>query len=250
VRQKFQARAASRREFATLSSMASGRPRLVPLAAAFSALLASAQVFGDDAGQAQASWATAQARTLTREGEIHVRCNEGDSALRSFLEAIRFDATYPPAYLALAEIYEARGDFGEADRALSMGIEHVVGFFDALWRRGKLRGRQHRGPEAIGDLEAAASLRPEEAVLRDLSAAYVSARALPAALAVARRRLRLAEGLGDAASIAQARLEVRALAGIVAEADPVSLGARGRGPVRHALWAVDQVPAPKRALKR
>jgi hypothetical protein len=50
----------------------------------------------------------------------------------------------------------------------------------------------------------------------------------------------VAEAQGDARSAGEARVEVRALAGLVGELDPVTAGASGRGAVRRALWAAEK----------
>ena len=187
-----------------------------------------------------ASWATTQAIERTRLGRDHAARGDAEAALRAFLDAVSFDATYGPAYLALGAIYEARGDAREAERAFSMGIEHVAGFAEALVARGRLRAHLRRAADAILDLEAAAAIAPGSAVLRELGDAYIAAGALPAALAVARRRLAAAEAQGDPRAATEARGEVRALAGLVGDLDPVAAGARGRGPVRRALWVASR----------
>src|SRR5262249_15124865 len=69
------------------------------------------------------SWATAQAAQRTKLGREHAAQGEVDAAVRSYLDAIGFDATYGPAYLALGDIQAARGDVAEAERAFSMGID-------------------------------------------------------------------------------------------------------------------------------
>src|SRR5262249_22119375 len=161
---------------------------------------------------------TSQAIERTRIGRDHAAQGDAEGALRAYHEAIVFDATYGPAYLALGELCEARGDVVEADRAFSMGIEHVAGFDGRLFARGNLRARVHDGAEAIADLGAASSLRPE--VLgpwRSLGDASTAARAVPAALAVARRRALAAEAQGDTRAAGEARAMAKALAGLVAE---------------------------------
>lgn len=218
--------------------------RLVPAALALAVLASaalsgvSARADGAEGAPAAVSWATAQARERTRIGRDHAARGEGDAAVRAFLDAISFDATYGPAYLALGEVLAARGDTGEAERTLSMGIDHTAGFVEALLARGKLRAHLHRTAEAIADLEAAASIRPEApGVLRALTDAYIAARALPAALAATRLRLALDEAQGDARDAGEARALARALVGLVGEVDPVTAGGNGRGAVRRALWA-------------
>jgi tetratricopeptide (TPR) repeat protein len=213
-------------------------PWLTSLALALA--LATGSARADDAPP-PVSWATAQAAESARAGREHASRGEPDAALRSFLDAVAFDVTYAPAYLALGEMYESRGDVTEAERAYSMGIEHVAGFVDALVGRARLRARARRSAEAIADLEAAAGLRPDaQSILRDLVGAYVAFGALPAALAVSRRRIAVAEAQGDRRGASDARAEARALAGLVREADPVVAGGRGRGAVRRALWAADR----------
>ncbi len=212
-------------------------PAAIALAVLASAALSARVVRADGGAPAAVSWATAQAHDRTRAGQIHVQCNELDSAQRAFLDAISFDATYGPAYLGLGEVLVERGDTREAERTLSMGIEHVTGFYEGLLARGKLRARLHRAADAIIDLEAAAALHPDADVLHALADAYIAARALPAALAATRLRLALAEAKGDARDAGEALALARALMGLVGEVDPVTAGGSGRGLVRRALWA-------------
>jgi hypothetical protein len=93
--------------------------------------------------------------------------------------------------------------------------------------------------EALGDLEAAAALVPDDVhVLGELAAAYVAVKAWPAALAVARRMAAVAEEARDAQTENDARRQAKALASLVAEADPVTAGRRQRGAVRSAISAL------------
>jgi tetratricopeptide (TPR) repeat protein len=208
---------------------------------AFALLAGTGAAWADEATAPATSWATAQAVERTRLGRDHAARGDLDAALRSYLDAVSFDATYGPAYLALGETYQARGDAGEAERAFSMGIDHVAGFAEGLLARGKLRARLHRSAGAIADLEAAEGLRPEAlGILRELTSAYIAAGALPAALAAARHRLALAEAQGDKRAAGDARVEARALVGLVGDVDPVTAGGSGRGSVRRALWAAEK----------
>jgi tetratricopeptide (TPR) repeat protein len=153
-----------------------------------------------------------------------------------YLEAVKLDPTYGPAYLGLAAQYEARGDDREAERTNAVGREHVPGFGEALLARARLRAKLKRPEDAIADLEAAVNLDPDALpVLEELSAAYVAARALPAALAVTRRLALVADAQKDAASAGKARIRARALAMLVGDADPVTAGKNGRGAVRSAI---------------
>ena len=201
------------------------------------ALLAAGPAEGQEP-PAPASWATTQAAEQTRQGLAHAARGETSEAIARYLDAIGFDATHGPAYLALAAAYEARGDVKEAERTYAVALSHVPGFAEALIGRGRLRAALHRAPEAAADFQEAAALRPEAiGVLRELEATLVAAGALPAALAVARRIAALAEEQHDARAAAEARVGSKALALIVAEADPVTAGKTGRGEARRALWA-------------
>src|SRR4051794_9308471 len=66
------------------------------------------------------SWATSQAAELPRQGKEHAARGEGATATRRYLDAIGFDATYGPAYLALGALHEQAGDPREAERAYTM----------------------------------------------------------------------------------------------------------------------------------
>jgi tetratricopeptide (TPR) repeat protein len=186
--------------------------------------------------RAETSWATAQAVEMTRQGQEHATHGDASVGARRFLDAINFDPTYAPAYLALGQLYEASGDPVEAERAYSMGIDHVARWADGLRARARLRARLGRPAESVGDLEAAADAAPDDpALLVELEEAYVSTRSLVAALAVARRREALAARHADRGALSDARVRVRALALLVGEVDPVTAGERDRGLVRSAL---------------
>ena len=208
-------------------------------AAALVALLALATILVSSPAAAQGpqSWATAQAAELTRQGKEHAASGGLDTAARRFTDAIALDGTYAPAYLALGALRETSGDAREAERAYSLGIDHVPGFADGYVARAHLRRRHRRLAEALSDLEAARALRPEDPViLEDLASALIAASALPAALAVTRRIEALADDRGDTRALADARRKARALALLVGDVDPVTAGATRRGVVRRALF--------------
>ncbi|APR77712.1 Transglutaminase-like enzyme, putative cysteine protease [Minicystis rosea] len=209
---------------------------LAPVLAISAAFLVSRPARADVPPPPSTSWATTQAAELARQARDHTARGEAETAVARYVEAIRLDPTYATAYLGLAALYEARGDTREAERTYAVGLDHVPGFADALTARGRLRAKLRRTDEAIADLEAAASIAPDALpVLRDLCAAYVTVRALPAALAVSRRMAALAEAQADTATAAEAKVRVKALTLLVAEVDPVTAGRSGRGPVRNAL---------------
>jgi tetratricopeptide (TPR) repeat protein len=215
---------------------------LLTSAVALAALLTSATA----AAQETKGWATTQAAELTRQGKEHAANGDVDTAARRFVDAIALDGTYAPAYLALGNLREAGGDAREAERAYSLGIDHVPGFADGYVARAQLRRRHRRLAEALADLEAARALRPDDpAILGDLTSAFIEASALPAALAVARRLEALADDSGSARALAEARQKVRALAILVGEVDPVVAGVSQRGAVRRALAlrAMSRTPA-------
>ena len=199
-------------------------------------LIAGAIVVHASEARAEASWATQQATEMTRQGLEHAGLGDSAVGARRLLEAISFDPTYAPAYLALGRLHEASGDFAEAERAYSMGIDHVGRWAEGLRARAKLRAKLGRPLEALADLASAAELDPNDAaLLLELEEAYVGQRVLVAALAVARRREVLAGKQGDARAATDARVRVRALALLIGEVDPVIAGARERGFVRSAL---------------
>jgi tetratricopeptide (TPR) repeat protein len=189
------------------------------------------------AAAGEVTWATRQATELSRQAAAHAARGEVDLAQRRYRDALELDPTYGPAYLALGRLHEAAGDARESERAYSTGIDHVAGFADGYVARARLRVRMRRHDEAAADLRAASSLRPDDpALLEELSTTYVALGALPAALAVTRRLGVLAESRGDADGARKSRIAAKALARLVAEADPVTAAA-GRGPVRVALAA-------------
>jgi tetratricopeptide (TPR) repeat protein len=184
-------------------------------------------------------WATARAAELVERGKGLAAHGDVTSATQCYLDAIRFDATSPAAYLALAGVYESTGDVREAERIYALGLDHVTSFADGFVARGHLRARLGLMREALADHEAAAALAPDSiGVLRELAAAYVAVTAWPAALAVTRRIVVLAELAHDERSFQSARAQARALARLLADADPVTAGRRQRGAVRRALSAL------------
>ena len=185
------------------------------------------------------SWATSQAAELTRQGREHAGRGDTDTAIRRYLDALSFDPTYGAAYLSLGALQEQAGDPREAEKTYSTGLDHVTGFAEAHRARARLRIRQKRVTQAIGDLEAAAGYQPGDVTtLRELASAYVSTGALPAALAVTRRVVWLAAEAGDGKVVGEAKVSARSLSLLVEGVDPVTAGGSGRGAVRSALAAV------------
>lgn len=216
------------------------RMRTTTAAAVLALVLAS--VAGVERARADGpGWATAQAIELTRQARENEARGDRDTARVRYEEALRFDATYGPAYLGLAAMHEAAGRADDAERTYAVGLDHVVGFADGYAARARLRVKLLRRAEAALDFEAACALRPaDRGLLRELGAAYVSIGALPAALTIERRAFTLAEAEGDARGAAQAKAMMTALARLVAEVDPVRAGERDRGAVRRAIALADR----------
>lgn len=193
-------------------------------------------VLGAATARAEENWATRRARELTEQGARQQAEGNTEVAAARFREAVEIDPTFGPGYLAWGALLEGGRDFAAAERVYSLGLEHVAGFADGYAARGGLRARERRFAEATADLRAAAELRPTDLrLLEQLADALIRDRALPAALAVARRIVRVATAAGDTASAERARLQTRALAKLLGDLDPVVAGADDRGDVRRAL---------------
>src|SRR4051812_16889322 len=93
------------------------------LIAGMIAMLLPCPARADDA----VSWATTQAAELTRQGREHAGRGENETAVRRYLDALKFDPTYGAAYLSLGALQEAAGDPREAERTYSTGLDHVTG---------------------------------------------------------------------------------------------------------------------------
>ena len=186
---------------------------------------------------APTSWATLRAAELTGEAERLRRAGAVADALVRLREALAMDATYEPAYLALAAAREATGDLREAEQVLSMAVERIPSFALARERRAALREQRGDRSGAARDLDAALADRPTDLALHArVTEAWIAAGQVPRALATARRWLVVATEVGDAASIARARRTAAACAWIVDRADPVT-ATEGRGGVRAVLAA-------------
>lgn len=182
-----------------------------------------------------ASWATQRAADLTAEADRLRQAGAVADALVRLREALAMDATYEPAYLALAAAREGTGDLREAEQVLSMAVERVPAFTAARERRAALRERRGDREGAARDLDAALADRPTDLELHArVTEAWIAAGHVPRALATARRWLVVAAERGDAASAARARRIAAACAWIVDRADPVA-ASDGRGPVRALL---------------
>jgi tetratricopeptide (TPR) repeat protein len=158
--------------------------------------------------------------------------------MRRFADAIRLDPSYGPAYLELAAARERAGDFVEAERTYDVAIEHIPSFVAAFRARAALLRRMGELTREISDLEHLARVSEGPDTLRALAARYVEDRAWPAALATFRRLRALAERNGDEQLMRESTVQVRALAVLCAELDPVVAGTAHHDWVRRALASV------------
>lgn len=154
-----------------------------------------------------------RASELERRGDIA-------QALREYSETIAIDSTLGEAYLRLGALRERMGDAREAELIYSEAIRLGDSRAQALVQRSHLHRAAGRSRQAVDDLEAAVELEPNRQALEELAQHYVEAHAWPAALATFRRIASSAQQSGDAVAAERARLEVRALRVLAAEADP------------------------------
>ena len=181
------------------------------------------------------SWATKQAASMTRLAEQKIATGEVEPGIAKLLQAIQMDATYGPAYLALADIRVRQGELGQALAAYDAALEHIPSLHEAYTGRAGLRERAGQIEGALSDLRRAERLSPEDPeVLLELERLLISARKLPEALAVARRRQSAARRRGDVLAEKAARTTGLALAHLVGSADPVGASS-DRGWVRRAI---------------
>jgi len=184
------------------------------------------------------AWSSSAAAELTRQGREHAQKGDDALAMRRFADAVRLDPSYGPAYLELAAARERTGDLVEAERTYDVAIEHIPSFVAAFRARAALLKRMGEFTREIADLEHLARVAQGPDTLRALAARYVEDRAWPAALATFRRLRTLAEQSGDAQLVRESTVQVRALAVLCAELDPVVGGAGHHDWVRRALASV------------
>jgi tetratricopeptide (TPR) repeat protein len=188
--------------------------------------------------QENGTWAVSAAAELTRQGREHARSGDDALAMRRFAEAVHLDPSYGPAYLELAAARERAGDFVEAERTYNVAIEHIPDFVSAFRGRAALLRRMGEFAREMADLERLTRLAEGPDTLRALAARYVEDRAWPAALATFRRLRVLAERTGDEQLVRESTVQVRALAVLCGELDPVVAGAARRDWVRRAVASV------------
>jgi tetratricopeptide (TPR) repeat protein len=156
-----------------------------------------------------------RAAELERRGDIA-------EALSEYTASLAVDSTLGEAYLRLGSLRERMGDAREAELVYSEAVRLSDTRARALLQRSHLYRAAGRGALALRDLEAAVGLEANREALEELARHYVEAHAFSAALFTFRRILASAEQSGDSPALESARLEVRALRVLTAEADPTT----------------------------
>lgn len=179
------------------------------------------------------------AELLIERGARYAARGDVGAALRAYTEAIALEPTRAEAWLALAALREASGDLTEAERLYGLLAQQRAHAAEALGRRALLRWRLGRRQPALEDLREAMGRAPTDPRwLEQLAGWYTQERQWPAALACWRRLWVIA----PASERGHAALQVRALAWLVGEADPVLAPPAGqsRPELRRALAHIAQ----------
>jgi Tfp pilus assembly protein PilF len=159
-------------------------------------------------------------------------------ALREYSETISIDSTFGEAYLRLGALRERMGEPREADLVYSVAVQLTDTRSKALIQRSHLRRAAGLGAQALNDLESAAELDPNRAVLEELARDYVELHSWTAALAIFRRIAALANTSADTSALETARLEARALRVLAAETDSTQEPAPKHDWVSRALRSI------------
>jgi tetratricopeptide (TPR) repeat protein len=173
-----------------------------------------------------AAASTARASTssdeLVRQGQIHEACDEMQSALRSYTDALAIDPTSGKAYLALAHVRMTIGQPREAAIVYSTALEHVPNLSEAL--AGRARARRALGALDLADRDLAdyATTTGSVDAWRELAKWYGEEGRFTAELSVWRGLVDFAQAHSDAALEASARTEMRALVILSKPIDPAA----------------------------
>jgi tetratricopeptide (TPR) repeat protein len=183
------------------------------------------------ASPAQAS----SALELVKIARAHEMSRQEDLALRRYMDALALDPTCDEAYLGLGALRARRGDLREAERVYSVALEHRPQLREARTARAFVRRALGATDEAIDDLLTATD--DDVTALRTIATWHGEDGQVPAQLATWRRVAARAEA-GDPALQNEARTMVRALAVLVASADPVAAPPEDAPPLRRWLSAL------------
>jgi predicted CXXCH cytochrome family protein len=96
----------------------------------------------------------------TNYGNVLAKQGQPERATQQFMAAIALDPSYVPAYLNWADTARATGDEASADRVLHEGLRHAAGNPMLRHALGLKLAREHRLPEALRELAAAALAAP------------------------------------------------------------------------------------------
>lgn len=142
-------------------------------------------------------------------------------AVRDFSMALGLDPGLESAYAGLGRTRERMGQWAEAERVYDVGLSHAPGSPILLRARGKLRWATGQRESGAMDLEHAGTR--DLAAMVELAGLYRQLGQPYAELAVWRRVLSLAQEPAEPSVLRAAQVNARALALVVAEADPVAL---------------------------
>jgi len=156
---------------------------------------------------------------LVKIARAHETSRQEDLALRRYMDALALDPTCDEAYLGLGALRARRGDLREAERVYTVALEHRPQLRSARTARAFVRRAIGATDDAIDDLLASAD--DEVVALRTISSWHGEDGQAPAQLAIWRRLAVRAETTGDVALRNEARTMIRALAVLIAPADPV-----------------------------
>lgn len=184
------------------------------------------------------NWATESARHYMELAQSQRQKGQLATAVKSCMRAVQMDSTFGPAYLELGALREALGDDREALATYTLATRIKRARASAFFRRALLNRRLGRNAQAMQDLQAAVRHEPSALEWRTrLAEWYVQARAWPAALAVWRKLLASYE---SGAQRARAKVQVRALRLLCAEADPIAQQADRNHWVARSLARIEE----------
>jgi tetratricopeptide (TPR) repeat protein len=216
---------------------ASASPATAPTAGAATAP-AVAPPTSPRSASAGGGWSRNLALTHFEHAEELERRGDIAQALSEYNESLAIDSTLGVAYLRLGSLRERMGDAREAELVYSQAVRLGDTRARALLLRSHLYRAAGQRALALRDLEAAVQLEADRPALEELAQHYVEAHAFSAALFTFRRILASAEQSGDSAALESARLEVRALRVLAAEADPTTAPAKKHDWVGRSLVSI------------
>jgi tetratricopeptide (TPR) repeat protein len=174
------------------------------------------------AAAASPAHANTSSDELVRQGKLHEACDEADSALRSYTDALALDPTSGDAYLGLGSVRLRLGQAREAERVYSTALEHIPTLTAAL--AGRAHARRALGARDLADRDLAdyATMTKSVASWRELAKWFGEEGRLTAELSVWRGLRDFADSHSDAALAATARVEIRALVVLAKPIDPAA----------------------------